>query len=89
MVNGSLDAMKNIVFTLSEIKEDSSVPRNIRVRVDKAICCLGQEREVCLNVDEALQELEDVSNDPNLPIYTRIEILNIISSLEVFNSNGH
>lgn len=72
----------DIISTLSVIKEDDSVPRNVKNRIDTAINCLNKDgREDCLKVDEILQELDDISNDPNLPNYTRVEILNIISIL--------
>ncbi len=71
-----------IISTLSVIKEDDSVPRNVRSKIDGAILCLNNNtKEDCLKVDETLQELDDISNDPNLPNYTRVEILNIISML--------
>ena len=71
-----------IISTLSVIKEDTGVPRNVKSRIDNAIICLNKEdREACLKIDEILQELDDISNDPNLPNYTRVEILNIISVL--------
>ncbi|MBU1204173.1 MAG: UPF0147 family protein [Nanoarchaeota archaeon] len=86
MSNNSFENMKDITFTLSKIKDDVSVPKNVRIKIDKVVCCLNQEgKEIDLNVNEALQELDDLSNDPHLPVYTRVEILNIISALEVAN----
>ena len=71
-----------IISTLNVIKEDDSVPRNVRSKIDDAILCLTNgNKETCLKVDETLQELDEISNDPNLPNYTRVEILNIIGML--------
>ena len=76
------ESFNNIISTLSVIKEDDGVPRNVKSRIDSAITCLNKnDREDCLKIDEILQELDDISNDPNLPNYTRVEILNIISIL--------
>jgi uncharacterized protein (UPF0147 family) len=73
---------EDIILTLNVIKGDDSVPRNIRSKIDYAINCLNNKgKETCLKVDEILQELDDISNDPNLPNYTRIEVLNIIGML--------
>ena len=75
----------NIISTLSVIKEDDSVPKNVRSQIDNAINCLNNDsKEVCLKVDEILEELDEISNDPNLPNYTRVEILNIIGLLGGF-----
>jgi uncharacterized protein (UPF0147 family) len=82
----SSEEIQKVILTLSEIKEDDSVPKNIRIRIDTIINCLNkEEKEACLNIDEALQSLDDISNDSNLPVYTRVEILNIMSSLEITN----
>ncbi len=71
-----------IISTLTVIKEDESVPRNVRSKIDNAITYLNNDNtEACLKIDQILQELDDISNDPNVPTYTRIEILNIISVL--------
>jgi len=72
----------NIISTLSVIKGDDSVPKNVRSKIDNAINCLNNDsKEACLKVDEILEELDEISNDPNLPNYTRVEILNIIGLL--------
>ena len=34
-----------------------------------------------IKIDRALEELDGVSDDPNLPMYTRVEVLNVISIL--------
>ena len=71
-----------IISNLTLIKEDDGVPKNIRSKIDGAILCLNKDgKEACLKVDEILQQLDEISNDPNIPTYTRVEILNIISVL--------
>lgn len=75
----------NIISTLNVIKGDDSVPKNVRSKIDNAINCLNNDsKEACLKVDEILEELDEISNDPNLPNYTRVEILNIIGLLGGF-----
>jgi len=72
----------DIILTLNIIKEDDGVPKNIKSKIDSAINCLNNNnKDSCLRIDEILQELDDISNDPNIPNYTRVEILNIIGIL--------
>ena len=78
------EQLTSIVLMLDNIKDDSTIPKNIRFRIDDTIQLLEKNCEHCLKVSRALAELEEISNDPNIPIYTRIEILNIVSIL----SNG-
>lgn len=80
MVNEEIDSILNI---LTLIKDDNSVPKNIKSKINSAICCLNNdEKELSLKINSVLQELDDVSNDKNLPPYTRVEILNLIGMLE-------
>ena len=66
---------------LDSIKGDNSVPKNVRFRVDDTIRLLEGDCEICLKINKALNELEEISNDPNIPNYTRVEVLNIVSIL--------
>ena len=75
------EQINNIMTTLSFIKEDNSVPKNIRSKIDETINSFNIKGDVSLKISKVLQELDEISNDPNLPIYTRIEILNIIGIL--------
>ncbi|HLD48861.1 MAG TPA: UPF0147 family protein, partial [archaeon] len=38
-----------------------------------------------VRINTAISLLEEISNDPNIPIYTRTQIWNIVSMLEVMN----
>ncbi|MBI4159183.1 UPF0147 family protein [Candidatus Woesearchaeota archaeon] len=75
------DELNDIITILQSIKEDNTVPKNVKSRIDSTIGSLNSENEVSLRIDKALQELSEISNDPNVPAYTRIEILNLISLL--------
>ncbi|MFH1209370.1 MAG: UPF0147 family protein [archaeon] len=78
------EQLTSIVLMLDNIKGDTTIPRNIRFRIDDTIHLLEKNCENCLKVSRVLAELEEITNDPNIPAYTRIEILNIVSIL----SNG-
>ncbi|MBU2634268.1 MAG: UPF0147 family protein [Nanoarchaeota archaeon] len=78
------DQLNGVVELLGSIKEDNSVPKNIRFKIESTLCLLKTDCEDCLKISQVLNELEDISNDPNIPSYTRVEILNIVGIL----SNG-
>ncbi len=74
--------INSILNTLNVIKEDNNVPRNVKAKINSAICCLNNsEREFPLKINSVLQELEEVSTDKNLDEYNRLEILKIIGVL--------
>lgn len=73
----------NIITNLSQIEEDQSVPKNIRAKIKNAVIALKQEKtSIEIKKDKALQELDNLDDDPNIPMYTRTQIWNIVSLLE-------
>ncbi len=72
-----------IIRSLSEILEDQTVPKNIRIKVENSIKALKEnENDISIGVDKAIQELDDVADDPNIEQYTRTQIWGIVSMLE-------
>lgn len=72
-----------IIESLSQIQVDNSVPKNVRQKVENAILALKDEaKPVKVKIDKSLQELENLDEDPNIPVYTRTQIWNIVSLLE-------
>ncbi|MDP4012548.1 MAG: UPF0147 family protein [Candidatus Nanoarchaeia archaeon] len=76
--------MEDIISNLKIIEEDNTVPRNVRSKIKSAILALEEPngKEPKVKIDKALQELDDLSDDPNLPSYTRTQIWNVVSTLE-------
>jgi uncharacterized protein (UPF0147 family) len=71
-----------IVQALSEMQDDASVPKNIKIRITRTIECLREECEISMRIDKALQELDEISDQSNLQPFTRTQIWNIVSMLE-------
>ena len=73
-----------VLDVLSVIEQDNSVPKNVRAKIKIAMASLqeenGKSREV--KIDQILQQLDDLSDDPSLPPYTRTQIWNVVSTLE-------
>lgn len=76
--------MEDIISNLKVIEEDTTVPKNVRSKVKSAILALEENngKTKSVKIDKALQELDDLSDDPNLPSYTRTQIWNVVSILE-------
>jgi uncharacterized protein (UPF0147 family) len=74
---------------LDEINSDRSVPKNIRNMIEEAKKGLNDEKnEIGVRINSAVSILDEVSNDPNIPTYTRTQIWNIVSMLEVINEES-
>ena len=74
----------SIIEALQEISTDNTVPRNVKERLTKIVEVLKQEKEdFLLRKDKALSELDEVVEDTNLQAYTRTQIWNVVSALEM------
>ncbi|MAH01974.1 MAG: UPF0147 family protein [Candidatus Woesearchaeota archaeon] len=73
---GDIEAM------LSELKDDITVPKNVRLKVERVMKVLNDDIKMDIKVSKALNELEEIADDVNLQSYTRTQVWNVISALE-------
>jgi uncharacterized protein (UPF0147 family) len=77
------DKIDQIVDGLNMISEDNSIPRNIRRGADEVKQILHKSGDpIDLRVASATSILDDLANDPNIPLHGRTLIWNIMSRLE-------
>ena len=68
---------------LSSIVQDHSVPKNIRRAAKKAYDGLDDEADPpAVRANLAISVLDEISQDPNCPVYSRTKIWQIVSILE-------
>jgi len=78
-----------ITGLLDEISQDRTVPKNIRTAMEQAKASLmDAKQEIAVRINGAISILDDVANDPNIPVYSRTQIWNIVSMLEVLNEKS-
>ena len=76
------EKLKSIIELLSELENDSTVPRNVKAKISNASKALSDSIEVSVRVHKALNELDEIADDSNVQPYTRTQIWNIVSILE-------
>ena len=75
--------MENCILMLQHIQEDSSIPRNIRRVADETrILLTNNSKAMGLRAAEAISKIDEISNDPNMPILARTRIWELVSQLE-------
>ncbi len=68
---------------LNMIADDNTTPRNIRRTAKTASEMLDDETlSIAARAANAISILEEISQDPNMPMYSRTRIWNAISVLE-------
>ncbi|ENN96820.1 hypothetical protein J422_00185 [Methanocaldococcus villosus KIN24-T80] len=77
------EILKGVAMMLDEIINDTTVPRNIRAAAEKAKnVVLNEKEEPIVRSATAIHILDEISNDPNMPLHTRTQIWSIVSELE-------
>jgi len=75
--------LRQIMEVLDQLAEDTSVPRNIRRGASDAKDRLQRKNEALdVRSASAIMILDELANDPNIPLHGRTLIWNIISQLE-------
>jgi len=77
------DKISQVCDGLNMLNEDNSIPRNIRRGADEIKRILLNEADpLDVRVSTATARLDELANDPNIPLHGRTLIWNIMSRLE-------
>jgi len=83
MAEKDSNLMEQIIGSLDMLNQDTSIPRNIRRGAEEAKKMLLDEKNpLDVRVASVTSLLDELANDPNIPIHGRTLIWNIISKLE-------
>ena len=75
--------LNEIIELLTNLESDTLIPKNVRTRLKNASSALKEEDKIIsLRIDKSIQELDNISEDPNLPIHTKVQIWDLFSKLE-------
>jgi len=74
--------IESIIKILDELKEDVTVPKNVRIRLQEIIDSLRDDTSLSIKINKALNDLDEIAADVNLQPYMRTQIWNVISVLE-------
>jgi hypothetical protein len=77
------EKLEQVVEIMARVSEDTSIPRNIRRAAGEAKgFLLKKDDDPVVRAASARMTLEEISNDPNMPIHARTQIWNALSVLE-------
>ena len=78
--------LESAIKALEELSEDASVPRNIKRATQEAVDKLKEtSKSVSVRINAAVSILDEISNDPNLPIHARTKMWHVASTLETLS----
>lgn len=77
-----------VLALMDELEDDSSIPRNVRKTSSEAKEKMKDNKEsLDLRCATVISQLDDISNDPNVPSHGRAAIYTIISKLEALSKS--
>ena len=81
--NENQELLDKATAILLSVSDNPSSPRNIRKLIKDSIDTLKDDSlSVGVRAANAISMLEDVSQDPNIPSFSRVTIWSAVSSLE-------
>ena len=81
------ETFQEVSEILKHIMENQSVPRNIRRAADESFQTLNDESEdPTVRASAVIIKLDEISNDPNIPVHARTLIWEILSKLEAISA---
>ncbi|ACL16405.1 UPF0147 family protein [Methanosphaerula palustris] len=82
-MTGQENTINTCIQMLQHIMEDNTIPRNIRRVADETRSVLMDEsKTIGLRAATAISMIDEVSNDPNMPVHARTRIWELVSQLE-------
>lgn len=78
-----MDALQQAITELQELEQDTTTTKNVKTKIISTLKLLKEDTEVSIKVSKALHELEEITENENVQSYTRTQLFNIVSLLEV------
>ena len=76
--------LSDVRDALNEMIDDATVPKNVKLKLNSTLQALSDENEdVSLRINKALNELDELTDDINIESFTRTQLWNVVSMLEM------
>ena len=79
-----MNEMQPVLELFDRIENDLNIPKGLKTKLEDIKGSLLEEdnNSIAMRINQALECLDDISDDSNTPDYIRIQIWNIVSILE-------
>lgn len=77
------ERIEGILEVIKDMSSDNTVPRNVKNKLETVKIQFKSNKEISLIKDNVISILEEISDDINLQAFTRTQIWNLISAVEI------
>ena len=78
-----MEVFESIIEALDEMQNEQGVPKNVKSGIADTISTLKEQSEPQIKINKALNLLEEIADDHNMQPYTRTQLFNVVSLLEM------
>jgi uncharacterized protein (UPF0147 family) len=83
IVRRNQEKLARAIFSLTQIADDHTVPRNVRNTVRESLTALQDDRmEPPLRIINAISVLDKIAQDAGMPSFARVAMWSAVSELE-------
>lgn len=76
-------SLEMAIQTLTQVAASPTTPKNIKKNLADLITSLKSSQDpVTIRIANAISQIDDVTQDPNLPSYVRVTLWQAVSTLE-------
>ena len=76
-------SLESAIQTLTQVAASPTTPKNIKKNLTDLIASLKSGQDpVTIRAANAISQIDDVTQDPNLPSYVRVTLWQAVSTLE-------
>ena len=74
--------LEEIIVAIEDMLEDNTIPKNVKRKIEETKqILLKTETAISIRINQALNKLEELSEETNINPFTRTQIWNIVSML--------
>ncbi len=77
------EKLAQVIEAVKELLEDNTVPKNIKSKLEQVIVILQEEGELSIKINKVQNCFDEIVDDGNMESYTRTQLWNIVSLLEM------
>lgn len=77
-----METLMQAIAMLRDLEQDSQTPKNAKVKINGTIKLLETSNGK-MDVSKALNDLESLSDDVNIPAHMRTQLFSVVSLLEI------
>jgi len=79
-----MNTVDQVIYLLQELVDDATTPRGVQQKLTASIKILQEQGALPVNISKLMHEIEEITDETNLPSFARTQLFNVAGLLETF-----